>query len=141
MTFKELSTKLRTSVQTLPNIINVLSTAFENIESGSGGGITITKLASYDGADIGYAANTEITLSDDITKYDYLMFTSKYSATEGFPNGIISVNDLKNVYTTRAYVFYDDTVGYADVKYVSDTKITTLRANHVYVHDIYGIKI
>ena len=135
---------IKNSFQAQKNIVDVTEKyigLLENAEGGSGGGITITKLASYSGSNPGYTANTEITLSDDMTNYDYLMFTVKYSANEGFPNCIISVDDLKNVYTTRAYVFYDNTVGYADVKYISDTKITALRANNVFVHDIYGIKI
>lgn len=135
---------IKNSFQAQKNIVDVTEKyigLLENAEGGSGGGITITNLASYDGSGAGYAANTEITLSDDISNYDYLMFGVRFTAAEGFPNGIISVNDLKNVYTTRAYVFYDNTVGFADVKYISETKITTLRANHVYIHDIYGIKI
>ena len=38
MTFKELAVKLKSSVQTVPNLINVLSDAFEDMESSSGGG-------------------------------------------------------------------------------------------------------
>lgn len=38
MTFKELSAKLANSVQTVPNLINVLSDAFSNMEGGEGGG-------------------------------------------------------------------------------------------------------
>lgn len=141
---KNFRKELKNTYQAQKNIVDVTEKyigLLENAESGAGGGITITNLASYSGANPGYSPNTEITLSDDITNYDYLMFTIKYTAHEGFPNCIISVNDLKNVYTTRAYVFYDNTVGYSDVKYVSDTKITTLRANNVFIHDIYGIKI
>ena len=141
MTFKELASKLRTSVQTLPNLIDVLSTAFDNIEGGSGGGVTVTKIASYDGSEIGYQADTEVTVSDDISNYDFLMFTIRYNATEGFMNSILCVNDLKNVYTTRAYAFHDTGVGYTDLVYVSETKLKVLRASGAYIHDIYGIKI
>ena len=38
MTFKELSAKLANSVQTVPNLINVLSDAFSNMEGGGSGG-------------------------------------------------------------------------------------------------------
>lgn len=38
MTFKELSAKLANSVQTVPNLINVLSDAFSNMEGGESGG-------------------------------------------------------------------------------------------------------
>lgn len=38
MTFNELSAKLANSVQTVPNLINVLSDAFSNMEGGGSGG-------------------------------------------------------------------------------------------------------
>lgn len=138
---------IKNSFQAQKNIIDVTEKyigLLENAEGGgSGGGITVTKIASYDGSGIGYAADAEVTVSDDISNYDFLMFTIKYSATEGLPNSILAVNDLKNVYTTRAYVFHDGGggVGYTDVLYLSDTKIKVLRASGVYIHDIYGIKI
>ena len=38
MTFKELSKRLNTSIQTVQNLVQVLSTAFNDIEEGGGGG-------------------------------------------------------------------------------------------------------
>ena len=102
-------------------------------------GGSITPLAAYSGEDVGYAANDEITLSQAMTNFDMLMFTVRYSKTEGLPNGFVSVDALKNVYTTRAYVCQAGSI-FADVVYMTDTKIKALRTTYAYITGVYGIK-
>ena len=101
--------------------------------------VKFVKLAEYSGDDVGYAANATITLSEAMTNYDILMFDVRYSKTEGLPNGFVSVNNLKNTFTTRSYVFNGSTL-FADVVYASDTTLTVLRTTYAYIPAVYGIK-
>lgn len=101
--------------------------------------VQFTKLAEYSGDGVGYAASDTITLSEAMTNYDILMFDVRYSKTEGLPNGFVSVNNLKNTFTTRSYVYNGGTL-FADVVYASDTTLTVLRTTYAYITAVYGIK-
>lgn len=109
---------------------------WKNATTGGSGGGTLTQLC-YSAN--GYSAGVNITLSDNINNYDLLQFNSIFSSTEGMPGVIIPV-DVFKTYTTRYYVGYYPSM-YADVVYIDNTTIQTLRTNNMLLQSIYGIKL
>lgn len=92
MTFKELAVKLKSSVQTVPNLITVLSDAFENMEGGEGG-------SSSDYSETEHVAGKWI---DGQTLYEKT-FVQQLSGT----SGSIDISDLN---ISEAFIvsgFYD----------------------------------
>lgn len=105
-----------------------------------GGGSCLVKLAEYSGAGHGFSEGDTITLSDNMINYDVLMFASNYSDdVSGWINGLVTVSDFKTKYTGRFYAQYQKD-GYTDVKYLTDTTISVLRASGAFVNAVYGIK-
>ena len=109
---------------------------WKNASGGSSGGGTLTQLC-YSAN--GYGAGVNIQLSDDITNYDLLQFNTIYTSTEGMPGVIVPV-DVFKTYTTRYYIGYVPSM-YADVVYINDTTIQTVRANNINLQSVYGIKL
>lgn len=108
--------------------------------SSGGGGSCLVKLAEYSGAGHGFSEGDTITLSDNMVNYDVLMFASNYSDdVSGWINGLVTVSDFKTKYTGRFYAQYQKD-GYTDVKYLTDTTISVLRASGAFINAVYGIK-
>lgn len=124
--------------------VSINGTIYE-IQGSGGGGSTngFVKLAEYSGSGQGYAAGDTITLSDDMTNYDMLVFATNMFASPnvyGVPAAFVTVDDFKTRYTERFFTWYEDTTGYNDVNYVSDTSIYVLRVSGVSFHAVYGVK-
>lgn len=116
---------------------------YPNIPIGGGaggGGSSFVKLAEYTDSGAGYAAGSTITLSQDITNFDILLFSVVWqSGTDGFSSGTVVVDDFINKYTARMYANYSG-AGYVDVLYLSNTSISVLRTGGELVHAVYGVK-
>ena len=116
---------------------------YPNIPIGGGaggGGSSFVKLAEYTDSGAGYAAGSTITLSQDITNFDILLFSVVWqSGTDGFSSGTVVVDDFINKYTARMYANYSG-AGYVDVLYLSNTSISVLRTGGEFVHAVYGVK-
>lgn len=105
----------------------------------TGGGGTSGTLTQLCYSANGYSAGVNITLSDNMTNYDLLQFNSIFSSSEGMPGVIIPVEVFKT-YTTRYYVGYYPSM-YADIVYIDNTTIQTLRTNNMLLQSVYGIKL
>lgn len=104
--------------------------------TGGGAGGTITRLCYSQN---GYQANTTINLSEDIDNFDLLQVNCIYNSITCLLGSILPVEVFKNC-TDRYYIGYFPSI-YADIKYVSNTSIETLRTNQAYLQSIYGIKL
>ncbi len=125
------------------NTVSIDGTIYEIQGSGRGSTNGFVKLAEYSGSGQGYAAGDTITLSDDMTNYDMLVFATNMFASPnvyGVPAAFVTVDDFKTRYTERFFTWYEDTTGYNDVNYVSDTSIYVLRVSGVSFHAVYGVK-
>ena len=109
---------------------------------GSGGGGNITLLASPSSGNTSFPLNTNITLAEDMTHFDCIMFCPAWSggpASIAYPPAIYPVAYFKAL-TNRAFTYYG-TAGYNDVGYVNDTTVQFFRnAGETVCNAIYGIK-
>lgn len=119
-----------------PSQIKYMSKTYAKEEEGS----ALVKLAEYSGSGHGFSEGDTITLSDNMVNYDVLMFATNYSDdVSGWINGLVTVSDFKTKYTGRFYAQYQKD-GYTDVKYLTDTTISVLRASGAFINAVYGIK-
>lgn len=109
---------------------------------GSGGGGHITLLASPPSGSTSFPLNTNITLAENMTNFDCIMFCPAWSggpAAIAYPPAIYPVAYFKAL-TNRAFTYYG-TAGYNDVGYVNDTTVQFFRnAGETVCNAIYGIK-
>ena len=119
-----------------PSQIKYMSKTYAKEEEGS----ALVKLAEYSGSGHGFSEGDTITLSDNMVNYDVLMFATNYSDdVSGWINGLVTVSDFKTKYIGRFYAQYQKD-GYTDVKYLTDTTISVLRASGAFINAVYGIK-
>lgn len=109
---------------------------------GGGGGGHLTLLASPPSGSTYFPLNTNITLNDDMTNYDCIMFCPAYiggPTSIAYPPAIFPVDYFKSL-TSRAFTYYAS-AGYNDVGYVDDTTIIVYRnGGEVCCNAVYGIK-
>ena len=119
---------------------------YPNIPMGGGfggGGGEITLLASPPSGSTYFPLSTNITLSEDMNNFDFLMFSPVYNGNPtavAFPPAIITVDSFKAL-SDRFYTYYGG-AGYNDVKYINDTTVMFLRnGNEAACAAIHGIKL
>lgn len=109
---------------------------------GGGGGGHLTLLASPPSGSTYFPLNTNITLNDDMTNYDCIMFCPAYvgdPSSIAYPPAIFPVDYFKSL-TNRAFTYYAS-AGYNDIGYVDDTTIIVYRnGGEVCCNAVYGIK-
>ena len=104
--------------------------------TGGGSGGILTRLCYSQN---GYQANTAIILSETIDNFDLLQFNCIFSTTACLLGSILPVDVFKKC-TSGYYIGYFPGI-YADIKYISNTSLETLRTNQAYLQSIYGIKL
>lgn len=105
--------------------------------SSGGGGASYDVLAETSSGY--YQTNEVVTLNENISDYDFLIFYLKYSNGELFSSSIIDSISFSNS-VVRTNVLYSG-VGYAYVNYTSDTSITIDALQNVGVYKIVGVKL
>lgn len=115
---------------------------YQASSGGGGGGGNITLLASPPTGSTSFPLNTNITLAENMTNFDCIMFCPAWSggsAAIAYPPAIYPVAYFKAL-TNRAFTYYG-TAGYNDVGYVNDTTVQFFRnAGETVCNAIYGIK-
>lgn len=132
MTFKELATKLRTSIQTLPNIIEILSAAFDDIEAG-GSSYTATVIYENEGT----TAPSTIELTSGISNFDMIYI---FGYRKNYPTFFASQTYLtSDLVANRNIGLYDDSM-YAWFTVTDDDTLTNNGTPNMVVSKIVGIK-
>jgi len=111
MTFKDLSKKLKASVQTLPNLINVLADAFNEIEGGSSGDINYSteehvigkwidgttdlyeKTVTFNNVSIENSINLGVSSVSMIFLEDGLFYSETTYTTVPYVHGVAALNE------------------------------------------------